>query len=122
MYCIETSLENQSFFNSLVEEYPENFIIMKKNNFILDGDNLQVFIALSPIVITGVCQVIVALINAQKEFSFKDFEVVGNNIFAKAGKDIVEEKWIDFMKRNFKQEYTTARLEHLSAKKAGIER
>lgn len=73
MYCIETSLENQSFFNSLVEEYPENFIIMKKNNFILDGDNLQVFIALSPIVITGVCQVIVALINAQKEFSFKDF-------------------------------------------------
>lgn len=74
MYCIETSLENQSFFNSLAEEYPENFVIMKKNNFILDGDNLQIFIALSPIVITGICQVIVALINAQKEFSFKDIK------------------------------------------------
>lgn len=72
MYCIETSLENQSFFDPLVEAYPENFIIMKKNNFILEGDNLQIFIALSPVVIIGVCQVIVALINAQKEFSFKD--------------------------------------------------
>lgn len=72
MYCIETSLENQSFFDPLVEAYPENFTVMKKNNFILDGNNLQIFIALSPVVIAGVCQVIVALINAQKEFSFKD--------------------------------------------------
>ena len=68
------------------------------------------------------------------EFSFKDFDIEGHNIFAKAGKDIVEEKWIDFMKDKFDYklnmfgrlkrtgEYTTARLEHLRAKNAGIER
>lgn len=68
------------------------------------------------------------------EFSFRDFDIEGHNIFAKAGKDIVEEKWIDFMKDKFDyklnmfghrkntREYTTARLEHLRAKNSGIER
>ena len=68
------------------------------------------------------------------EFSFKDFEIEGLNIFAKAGKDIVEPKWIDFMSKKFDyklnmfgrqkntREYTTARLVHLRAKNAGIER
>ena len=73
-------------------------------------------------------------INSIIEFSFKDFEVVGHNVFAKAGKDIVEEKWLDFMKNKFDyklnmfghrkntREYTLARLEHLRAKNSGIER
>ena len=68
------------------------------------------------------------------EFSFKDFEIVGHNIFAKAGKDIVEGKWLDFMKNKFDyklnifgnrkntREYTTARLQNLRAQNAGIER
>ena len=68
------------------------------------------------------------------EFLFKDFEVVGQNIFAKVCKDIVEEKWINFMKDKFDYklnefghrkntcEYTTARLEHLRARNSGIER
>lgn len=64
------------------------------------------------------------------EFSFKDFEVVGHNIFAKAGQDIVQEKWVDFMKNKFDYEiglfgkqkhtrkYTTAYLDNLRAKNA----
>ena len=68
------------------------------------------------------------------EFSFRDFDIEGHNIFAKAGKDIIEPKWIHFMSDNFDYklnmfgrlkrtgEYTTARLEHLRARNSGIER
>lgn len=61
------------------------------------------------------------------EFSLKDFTVEGHNIYAKAGQDIVQEKWIDFMKSKFDYEkghfgktkhtrkYTTAYLNNLRA-------
>lgn len=94
MYCIETSLENQSFFSSLVETYPSNVTIMKKNSFILDGDNLQVFLTLSPVMIGGLCQAITALINAQKEFTFKD----GKGEREYSFKGFSEKKIYDFLK------------------------
>lgn len=67
------------------------------------------------------------------EFSFKDFEVEGHNIYAKAGADIVQEKWIDFMRNKFDYEkglfshtkqtrkYTQAYLADLRAKNSGRE-
>lgn len=94
MYCIETSLENQSFFSSLVETYPNHFTIMKKNSFIFDGDNLQVFLTLSPVMIGGLCQVITALINAQKEFTFKDGKSGSEYSF----KGFSEKKIYEFLK------------------------
>ena len=46
------------------------------------------------------------------EYIFNDFECQGLTIFAKAGQDIVEEKWVDFMASNFRKEYNYARLDH----------
>jgi hypothetical protein len=72
MIIIEATNDSKPFFDSLLNENPEQIVIMEKEDFLEEASSFQIFITLSPILITGVCQVISALINANKEFTFKE--------------------------------------------------